>query len=125
GVRQRRLRAAAPAAAHGRRRLPGPQERPRLLRVLGILRTQEADSRKDMHTVAANRMARPRGRAAWAGIIGAAGLAAVAALPIVTGSAASPVAPTFTRHTVDANLAGGEPLVTYYTNPTNGPDLAY
>ena len=78
-----------------------------------------------MHTFAVDRLARPRGRAAWAGIVGAAGLAAVAALPIVTGSAASPVSPTFTRHTVDPSLAGGEPLVTYYTNPTNGPDLAY
>jgi hypothetical protein len=51
-------------------------------------------------------------------------LAALAAIP-VTGVAASPVAPAFTKHTVDTTLAGGEPLVTYYSNTTNGADLAY
>ena len=51
-------------------------------------------------------------------------LAALLVLPL-KGQAAAPTAPSFTKHTVDPTLAGGEPLVTYYSNATNGPDLAY
>ena len=52
--------------------------------------------------------------------------ASLAATPSVVGRAGPGASgPGFTHFTVDPNLAGGEPLVTYYTNPTNGPDLAY
>jgi hypothetical protein len=51
-------------------------------------------------------------------------LCALAAVPVI-GHAASPTAPAFTKYAVDPTLAGGEPLVTYYSNATNGADLAY
>jgi len=53
------------------------------------------------------------------------GLSVVAAIPVVGARAAAPVPPAFTTHNVDPSLAGGEPLVTYYSNSTNGADLAY
>jgi hypothetical protein len=51
-------------------------------------------------------------------------LTSAALLPI-SGRAATPTTAAFTKHTVDSTLAGGEPLVTYYSNSTNGADLAY
>ena len=51
-------------------------------------------------------------------------LGTLAVIPVI-GHASSPTPPGFTRHTVDPALAGGEPLVTYYSNATNGADLAY
>ncbi len=54
-----------------------------------------------------------------------AGLGSIATMPVVAGKAATLSAPGFTHVTVDPNLAGGEPLVSYYSNPTNGPNLAY
>ena len=73
--------------------------------------------------------ASPRGltarrRPALAGGVATLSVAALAALPI-TGLASAPSAPTFTRHAVDSTLAGGEPLVTAYSNKANGADLAY
>jgi hypothetical protein len=53
-----------------------------------------------------------------------AGVVGLALVPVVSARAA-PVAPGFDHYTVDPALAGGEPLVTFYTNTTNGPNLAY
>ncbi len=65
-----------------------------------------------------------RGRAALIVITGLATAGSIAAAPLV-GRASGPTAPGWTRHAVDPNLAGGEPLVTYYSNGLNGADLAY
>lgn len=53
-----------------------------------------------------------------------ASLAGLLAVPL-SGRAATPTGPAFTRHAVDTTLAGGEPEVTYYSNAANGADLAY
>ncbi len=65
-----------------------------------------------------------RGRRTGLITIGVATVAAMAALPVI-GHAASPDPPGWTHFTVDPTLAGGEPLVTYYSNNINGADLAY
>ncbi|HEY4869560.1 MAG TPA: hypothetical protein VII79_06080 [Candidatus Dormibacteraeota bacterium] len=78
-----------------------------------------------MNSTNLRRSAHARRRAAVVLAIGVTAGASLAAVPGVVGRAAGATGPGFTHFTVDPNLAGGEPLVTYYTNATNGPDLAY
>ena len=73
----------------------------------------------------ASRLHRPaRRRSASVAVLATSTLAMLGAIPVI-GHASSPTPPGFTKHTVDPALAGGEPLVTYYSNATNGADLAY
>jgi hypothetical protein len=65
-----------------------------------------------------------RRRSAALVVAGMATVGTMAVLPAI-GHAASPSPPGWTHHTVDPTLAGGEPLVTYYSNNINGADLAY
>ncbi|MBJ7596446.1 MAG: hypothetical protein JF886_16590 [Candidatus Dormibacteraeota bacterium] len=65
-----------------------------------------------------------RGHLAALLAVGTATVATMAALPVIV-HASSPSPPGWTHHTVDPTLAGGEPLVTYYSNNINGADLAY
>ncbi len=57
-------------------------------------------------------------------VLGLATVATMATLPTI-GHASTPDPAGWSHFTVDPNLAGGEPLVTYYSNPINGADLAY
>ena len=79
-----------------------------------------------MNSANISRSASARRRAAVVLAVCVTAGASLVASPAIVGRAGGGASgPGFTHYTVDPNLAGGEPIVTYYTNPTNGPDLAY